>query len=314
MSQIQTKFLENSAVTEAKIANDAVTNDKIADNAVDSLQIAANAVIEAKIANDAVTENKIAANAVTSAKIATGAVTNDELNASAITGQTAETSPDNADLLLIYDDSATALKKMTRSNFLSGFTVAQVYKEAVEVVSLSNLDLSGEETIDGVLTSTSRVLVAGQTAPEENGIYVSAAGAWSRASDMDVDSEVFKGMQVYVAEGTSHAHSKWVLVSSGPFTLGTTGLQFYKLDQWNKEDLTLDGTDITNQYKDLAFEVIPSSLDLFIDGVMQDEGSDYTLSVSGGVTRVTFAGDLATGGDAALVATDVLRVKYQIKR
>jgi hypothetical protein len=41
-----------------------------------------------------------------------------------INGTTAETSADNADALLIYDNSATALRKMTRANFLSGISVA----------------------------------------------------------------------------------------------------------------------------------------------------------------------------------------------
>lgn len=40
-----------------------------------------------------------------------------------INGTTAETSADNADKLLIYDNSAGALKSMTRSNFLSGIAV-----------------------------------------------------------------------------------------------------------------------------------------------------------------------------------------------
>lgn len=40
-----------------------------------------------------------------------------------INGTTAETSADNADVILIYDNSATALKKMTRANFLSGIPV-----------------------------------------------------------------------------------------------------------------------------------------------------------------------------------------------
>jgi hypothetical protein len=39
---------------------------------------------------------------------------------SIITGQTAETSIAGEDLVLIYDDSATALRKMTRTNFVSG--------------------------------------------------------------------------------------------------------------------------------------------------------------------------------------------------
>ena len=40
-----------------------------------------------------------------------------------INGTTAETSADNADKVLIYDNSATALKSMTRANFLSGIAV-----------------------------------------------------------------------------------------------------------------------------------------------------------------------------------------------
>jgi hypothetical protein len=83
------------------------------------------------------------------------------------------------------------------------------------------------------------------------------------------------------------------------------------VDLYNKETLTLSGTDITNQYKDLAQLTKALSLDLSIDGVLMWEGVDFTLSVVGGVTRITFAGDLATAGAAALVAGDVLRVSYR---
>ena len=47
-------------------------------------------------------------------------ITNTMLAPSVITGQTAETSIADADTLLIYDDSATALRKMTKSNLFSG--------------------------------------------------------------------------------------------------------------------------------------------------------------------------------------------------
>lgn len=40
-----------------------------------------------------------------------------------IDGTTAETSANNADTILIYDDSASALRKMTRENFLAGSTI-----------------------------------------------------------------------------------------------------------------------------------------------------------------------------------------------
>lgn len=82
---------------------------------------------------------------------------------------------------------------------------------------------------------------------------------------------------------------------------------------WGKESNTLDGTDITNQYVDLAETIKASSLDLVFNGLVQREGTDYTVSLTGGaggVTRITFAGDLATGGGSALVSGDVLYFKY----
>jgi hypothetical protein len=84
---------------------------------------------------------------------------------------------------------------------------------------------------------------------------------------------------------------------------------------WSKDSFTLVAGDITNGYIDLAHTIIASSLDLWVDGgAMETEGVNYTVSLtggSGGVTRVSFAGDLATGGASELVATDVIRVKYQ---
>jgi len=47
-------------------------------------------------------------------------ITNTMLAPSVITGQTAETSVAGGDQILIYDDSATALRKMTRTNFVAG--------------------------------------------------------------------------------------------------------------------------------------------------------------------------------------------------
>ena len=49
-----------------------------------------------------------------------GTISASKLATTSITGQTAETSANDSDILLIYDDSATALRKMTRANFLSG--------------------------------------------------------------------------------------------------------------------------------------------------------------------------------------------------
>lgn len=64
--------------------------------------------------------------------------------------------------------------------------------------------------------------------------------------------------------------------------------------------------DITNQYIDLSYLIVNDSLNVFAYGLRQKATVDYTLSVEGGVTRVTFAGDLAS----LLVAGDELVTTY----
>lgn len=86
-----------------------------------------------------------------------------------------------------------------------------------------------------------------------------------------------------------------------------------------EESITLSGTNITNQYVDLAHAIYgasagSNSASLFVvGGPMQQKTVDYTVSLTGGgggVTRITFAGDLATGGGAALIASDILVISY----
>jgi hypothetical protein len=77
-----------------------------------------------------------------------------------------------------------------------------------------------------------------------------------------------------------------------------------------KQKITLASGDITNQYVDLANLAMANSMMVVVSGVIQSEGDDYSLSTVAGVTRVTFLGDLATGGNSALVAGDVLSFQY----
>ena len=55
-----------------------------------------------------------------SSQLASEAVTNSKVASSIINSQTAETSIAGGDEVLIYDTSASALRKMTRTNFVSG--------------------------------------------------------------------------------------------------------------------------------------------------------------------------------------------------
>lgn len=79
----------------------------------------------------------------------------------------------------------------------------------------------------------------------------------------------------------------------------------------HKQSKTLTGTDITNQYVNLAYLAMEFSIDLVFNHQLLYENIDYTLSVApNGHTRVTFAGDYATGGSTPFVASDVLKFKY----
>lgn len=100
-------------------------------------------------------------------------------------------------------------------------------KQSVRALSLSNITLSGAQTIDGVsLVAGDRVLVAGQTTASANGIYVVAAGAWSRSTDADTSLKVTAGMFTFVAEGTTYADTGWVVNTNDSIVLGTTAISF----------------------------------------------------------------------------------------
>lgn len=101
------------------------------------------------------------------------------------------------------------------------------WKPPVAIATTANITLSGEQTIDGVLTSADRVLVKNQSSASENGIYVSAAGAWSRATDSDTGSEL-EGAAVTVQLGSTLANTSWVQTADS-ISLGVTSIAWTQL-------------------------------------------------------------------------------------
>lgn len=98
-------------------------------------------------------------------------------------------------------------------------------KASVRLMANGNLTLTGTATvIDGFTPVVGdRVLCTGQSTPAQNGIYIVAAGAWSRASDMDAWAEV-PGSFVFVEIGTNFGDTGWVCTSDAGGTLGTTAI------------------------------------------------------------------------------------------
>lgn len=134
---------------------------------------------------------------------------------------------------LIDDDSMTdnsALfapsqksAKAYADNILSGALAGLKWKEPCRVATTANITLSGAQTIDGVsVIAGDRVLVKDQSTASQNGIYVCASGAWSRATDGDSAAEL-QSATVPVNEGTANADTTW-RQSTDSITLGSSSI------------------------------------------------------------------------------------------
>lgn len=126
--------------------------------------------------------------------------------------------------LTLHADPTNAMHAATKGyvdNAITGLN----WKYAVRVATVSNITLSGTQTVDGVLVSVGdRVLVKNQSTATENGIYLVAAGAWTRTTDADTGAEIVTAA-VLITTGTQ-ANTQWTCTNSTPPTIGTTAITF----------------------------------------------------------------------------------------
>lgn len=89
------------------------------------------------------------------------------------------------------------------------------------------LTLSGAPTVDGVVvTANKRVLWAPPLGHVNAGVYVSAAGAWSRAGDVDTAAEIDTQRIIQIKDGVANFGRLAVLDTAAPITLGATPLVY----------------------------------------------------------------------------------------
>lgn len=100
------------------------------------------------------------------------------------------------------------------------------WKAPVRAATTANITLSGAQSLDGVsVIAGDRVLVKNQSTGSANGIYLAAAGAWTRATDFDLAAEAL-GAATFVSEGTTQGNTVWLQTTDAPITLNTTALVF----------------------------------------------------------------------------------------
>lgn len=128
-----------------------------------------------------------------------------------------------------YGSAATAGNEIAKISDLQALSSGLSWKEAVHLLSDSNIPLSGDlindlVSIDGHGIGAAspdpvgdgyRILLTGQTNPAENGIYVlsldmpNASYTLTRSDDANSDADL-DGAAVFVMEGTQYGATSWV--------------------------------------------------------------------------------------------------------
>lgn len=143
----------------------------------------------------------------------------------------AATAANTASTIVLRDGSGnfsasdpTSAQHVATKNYVDAMQQGLDVKASVRAATTANITLSGAQTIDGVsCVANDRVLVKNQSTASTNGIYLVAAGSWTRVTDMDAWTEV-PGAFTFVEEGTTNADSGWVCTSDQGGTLGTTAI------------------------------------------------------------------------------------------
>ena len=243
--------------------------------------------------------------------------------ATAVTGLTAETSQNNADLVIIYDDSASALRKMTVGNLLAN------------AGTFSNFTLSGDSGSDQTITDGNTLEIAGGT-----GISTVAGATDTVTISLDataitgqgaLSGSVDTGNDLLLIYDNSTTSLKKVDVSSVLAAGGTGTMDQFNIaaDSGSSQvvannntltitggagiDTTIGGTDEvtvalnTEAVQDIVGAMFSSNTETNITATYQDSDGTIDLVSSGSVTE-TFK-TVAVSGQNNIVAdsaTDTL--------
>ena len=157
-----------------------------------------------KPTNAPLTSSDLGTGIVGSTNIADATITNADIASSIITGQTAETSVAGGDLVLIYDDSASALRKMTRTNFVSGLGAAA--GQIIQVVTATD-STSRTSTSSTYVTGSNTLSVSITPASTSNKIFILYTGAIQNAGVTNSTSffTIYRNGSTNLGAGTSSA-------------------------------------------------------------------------------------------------------------
>ena len=176
-------------------------------------------------------------------------------------------------------------------------------KASVRLATTGNKALTGLTAVDSVTPiAGDRILVKAQTTASENGIYVAASGAWTRAEDA-VQDKITGGSFTFVEEGTTWHDTGWVVSTDNPITVGTTSITWVQFSSAGTTTvnvaLSLTGTEINVKYDTTTLAVSGSNELKVADSaafVTPNIGAATGSSLNIGTGTIT-AGNVSVGTD-----------------
>jgi hypothetical protein len=205
--------------------------------------------------------------------------------------------------LTLAADPVSALQAATKQ-YVDAVAQGLDTKASVVAATTASITLSAPQTIDGIsVIAGDRVLVKNQSTASQNGIYLVAAGAWTRTTDADSWAEL-PGAFVFVEKGTANSDCGFVCTVDAGGTLGSTSVTFTQFSGAGTYSatggLTLTGT---------AFSVTTNG----ITNAMRAQMAAWTLKGNATGSLANEA-DFTIGGltnKAAPVGTDLVLIQDQ---
>jgi hypothetical protein len=276
--------------------------------------MAATQVVQRQIADGAINDAKVQAGAnIATNKLADGA------NFIKKDGTVAMTGALNMGSQLITNVlTPSAGTDATNKNYvdtaITNITTLFTSKGTVRVATTSNGTLAtayaNGQVVDGItLVTGDRILLKNQTAQAENGVYtVNASGAPTRATDMDVWTEV-PGAWVTVQQGTANADTTWLSTADQGGTLNTTAITWtnpittggYTTANFVDKEIPSGAINGANVTFTLANTPTSGSEHAYLNGVLQESGAGNDYTITGAV--ITYLTAPLTG--------EKLRVSYR---
>jgi hypothetical protein len=207
----------------------------------------------------------------------------------------------------------TAAQDAATKAYVDAVALGLAPKKGVRAATTGNITLSGTQTIDGEsVIAGDRVLVKDQSTTSQNGIYVVAAGAWTRATDFDSLSPIdeINGAWVPVQNGTVNKGRVYVQYGAVA-TLGTDPILF---DFYNPIASLIGGDMITVSGSTITIDLASvSGLESTNPGNaggqlrIKLEASNPTLEINGSnelKAKLDAAGAIASGASGLAVQVD----------